>query len=83
MCERDQLLQFISEVSFAVQDINLYLDTHPCDKYALKYYMKYRELREQAMNAYRENFGPLLVDHVDSECYWTWISNPCPWKGGK
>lgn len=82
MCE-EKLLRFIDEVSFAVTDIGLYLDTHPCDKCALKYYAKYRELRNEAMKEYARNYGPLLVDDVDSDCYWTWIENPWPWKGGK
>ena len=34
---RNQLLQWINEVSFAVTDISLYLDTHPDDKEALAF----------------------------------------------
>lgn len=33
-----RLLKFISQVSFALTETNLYLDTHPCDKVALSYY---------------------------------------------
>lgn len=82
-CEKETLLQFISEVSFAVLDVGLYLDTHPCDKEALRYYCKYRDLREQAMKEYSKKFGPLLVTEVDNDCYWTWTDEPWPWKGGK
>ncbi|MGN0360961.1 MAG: spore coat protein CotJB, partial [Hominisplanchenecus sp.] len=32
------MLQYINEVSFAVNDISLYLDTHPCDQEAMEYY---------------------------------------------
>lgn len=32
---RCQLLGEINEVSFAVNDLHLYLDTHPCDEKAL------------------------------------------------
>lgn len=83
MCEEEKLLKFIDEVSFAVLDVGLYLDTHPCDQCALKYYQKYRELRKCAMEEYNNNYGPLTVDGVESCDYWTWIENPCPWKGGK
>ena len=31
-----QLWQTINEAGFAMDDINLYLDTHPCDQEALK-----------------------------------------------
>ena len=82
-CEKESLLQFISEVSFAVLDVGLYLDTHPCDREALLYYKKYRDLREQALDEYSKKFGPLLVTDVDNDCYWTWTDEPWPWKGGK
>lgn len=38
--DREKLLQFISEVSFALIDVNLFLDTHPYDEDALEYYEK-------------------------------------------
>ena len=81
MCEREKLFQFIKEVSFAVTDINLYLDTHPCDKNALQYFKKYRDLREQAITEYSKKFGPVMVTDVDSDCYWTWVENSWPWEG--
>lgn len=79
----EQLMQFISEVGFAIVDITLYLDTHPCDKDALKYYQKYRDLRAQAVAEYTRLYGPLTADQVETDCYWTWIEGPWPWKGGK
>lgn len=82
-CEEEQLKQFITEVSFALDDVQLYLDTHPCDKDALQYYQKYRTLRRQALDEYQKKFGPLEEDGVESTCYWTWIEDPWPWKGGK
>ena len=38
-----QLLQWINMVSFAVNDITLYLDTHPDDEEALNYLKHYRD----------------------------------------
>ena len=35
MPDRCQLLQQINEISFVVNDLNLYLDTHPTDDQAL------------------------------------------------
>ena len=34
---RNSQLSRINEVSFAVDDMLLYLDTHPCDRKALEY----------------------------------------------
>ncbi len=35
MSDRHTMLQNISEISFCVNDLNLYLDTHPTDGQAL------------------------------------------------
>ena len=36
-CSKRQMLERIDQVSFAVNDMHLYLDTHPCDEKALVY----------------------------------------------
>ena len=33
-----QLLNIIDQTSFAMDDVLLFLDTHPCDQQALSYY---------------------------------------------
>ena len=44
---KQQLFAFITEVSFALDDISLYLDTHPeCPK-ALAAYSNYKAMRQQ------------------------------------
>ena len=57
-----QLLQWINMVSFAVNDITLYLDTHPDDEEALNYLKHYKELRKQGLRAYADQYGPLTID---------------------
>ena len=34
---RSELLEWINVVSFAVDDVKLFLDTHPCNEDALEY----------------------------------------------
>lgn len=46
---RKELLNHINTVSFAVDDIQLYLDTHPDDEEALAYFHKYKEQRVKAL----------------------------------
>ena len=36
--DKKKLLRYIQEVAFAIDDVVLYLDTHPYDEEALKYY---------------------------------------------
>lgn len=75
-----QLLMYITQVSFALDDIILYLDTHPCDKDALEYYQKVKELRKEAVKKYTHEFGPLTKDTNESSCTWEWVNSPWPWQ---
>ncbi len=81
--DRAALLQFINEVSFAITDVNLFLDTHPCNEDALEYYEKYKELRREALKEYAKYYGPLLADRVETRSgNWQWVEDPWPWEGG-
>ena len=77
-----QLLMYLSQVSFGVTEAVLYLDTHPCDKEALEYYHTMKKLREEALEKYQREFGPLLNDSNKDECSWEWTQTPWPWEGG-
>ena len=77
MYARKELLQKINEVSFAVNDITLYLDTHPCDE-------EMSEMREKALQEYARLYGPLTIDTAKDTCSrrWEWVMQPWPWEGG-
>lgn len=77
----DKLLKQVYQVSFAVDDVVLYLDTHPMDKEALNYYCYVVDLRKRAVKAYEEQCGPLMADGVMDENCWTWLQDPWPWEG--
>ena len=82
MYARKELLQKINEVSFAVNDITSYLDTHPCDEKALAYYEEMSEMREKALQEYARLYGPLTIDTGnDSDLKsWQWMEQPFPWE---
>ncbi len=81
---RKELFQHINEVSFAVDDIKLYLDTHPCDEEALECFEEYSQLRNEALKEYAKHFGPLTMDTViySKADKWDWTQNPWPWQEG-
>lgn len=80
---RDDLLNWINIVSFAVDDAKLFLDTHPCSQEALAYFDEYVELRNKALKEYAKYYGPLTVDTVcKSSQYWNWVNEPWPWQKG-
>lgn len=79
---KQQLAQFIDEVSFALDDVVLFLDTHPCNQEALACYEEYKKMRKEAMEEYSRCVGPLQKDNVSICNEWTWALQPWPWKGG-
>ena len=83
---KEELMKKINEHSFAVDDLLLYLDTHPdCEK-GLQCYRENVKKRKEALKLYAKNYGPLTIDTAD-ECAsesWEWVLQPWPWenKGG-
>ncbi len=76
------LLRKIQTVDFALQEVNLFLDTHPRCKKALTYYEMYRKLRHELCMEYTEKYGPLTRNDVMDTDNWTWIDDPWPWEKG-
>lgn len=80
---RQQLMQWLNEVSFAVTEIALYLDTHPDDAEALAFFNHYNEERKKALALYSSNYAPLTLDLVQQDDdRWVWATEPWPWEGG-
>ncbi len=80
---REQLMDTINEVSFAVDDIKLYLDTHPDDKKALEFFKEKVMIRNEALKEYAAQYGPLTIDTAEDTCgrQWDWVMQPWPWEG--
>ena len=76
-----QLKNYIDVVSFALDDVTLFLDTHPENQDALQMYAGLKEKRTQAMNDYVRFFGPLNRYQVNSGNKWAWNMGPWPWQG--
>jgi len=80
-CEKNNLMTLINQVSFAMDDVRLYLDTHPDCQEALEYYCQAKRIREEAIAEYTEKFGPILSYNVDAGTCWSWNLGPMPWEG--
>lgn len=77
----NELLKKVYETGFALDDIALYLDTHPTDQEAMNYYRWVQRENRGAVRAFEQTYGPLMIDGVESND-WSWVSNPWPWEGG-
>ncbi|MGL5437036.1 MAG: spore coat protein CotJB [Lachnospiraceae bacterium] len=96
MADQLKMLQEISEVSFTVNDLTLYLDTHPLDTNALDAFKQAMDQRKNLMQAYAREFEPLTINCVcpdtnnesgsntkySGQKHFTWVDGPLPWEGG-
>lgn len=82
-CRKD-LLQWINIVSFAANDAQLFLDTHPQCQEALVYFHECQTERNRSLREYARHYGPLTVDtaNVPETDRWIWINDPWPWQEG-
>ena len=86
--KRETLLCQIYAVSFALDDLRLYMDTHPKDKSCLKLLKDAVRTRRELMKDFADQFYPLTMDcmadiyekNPASECY-CWEKGPLPWEG--
>ena len=93
MTDRRKLLQEINEISFTVNDLNLYLDTHPTDADALDAFSQAMASRRQLLDTYAKQFEPLTLNCVcpdtnnqsgtdtsyPGQKHFTWSDGPLPW----
>ncbi len=79
---KKELLQSIDQVSFAIDDLLLFLDTHPCEKRALDYYGELSLRRNELLEKYAGLYGPLTIDTGNDSCLnsWQWMEQPFPWE---
>ncbi|MDE6210126.1 MAG: spore coat protein CotJB [Lachnospiraceae bacterium] len=77
------LMEHFQFISFAIDDLRLFLDTHPCNREALEYIGELMKIRHTALKIYTKKYGPIYSYNIDVEDGWTWNEQPLPWsKGG-
>ncbi len=82
MDERMTLKKRIHAVDFALLEVGLFLDTHPCNTDALKQRGEYRQMRKALIETYEAQFGPYVVTVDDVPCgdRHAWVDGPWPWE---
>ncbi|MBO4354283.1 MAG: spore coat protein CotJB [Clostridia bacterium] len=78
--EQAALFEKIGQLSFAVDEIRLFLDTHPGDAEALALFGEYAQRRSEAIDEYTNTYGPIDAYYVNTTNGWTWIDEPMPWR---
>lgn len=76
---KEELMRLIMENKFAINDLALYLDTHPCDNNALKKHNEFVKRYKEYKEVYEKKYGPLCIEtEMDS---WQWVEDMWPWEG--
>ncbi|TYP57628.1 spore coat protein CotJB [Thermosediminibacter litoriperuensis] len=74
-----EMLREIQALEFAVYDLALFLDTHPCDKRALEDHTKLVHRLNQLRKVFEDRYGPLRLDSQSPYPY-RYINDPWPWE---
>lgn len=83
MKERKRLIREIQELSFALVEINLFLDNYPTDTQALADYRRISKNLEGVRQVYENAYGPLLnfgYGENNNTNVWQWVEEPWPWE---
>lgn len=86
--EWEKMMCEIQKISFVLDDLRLYLDTHPDDSQGLAELKKAAAYRKQLTAEFAEQYYPLTPDCLaeiyerqpESDCF-CWQKGPKPWEG--
>ena len=73
-------LSQLQALSFAVQELALYLDTHRDDREALALYRSYQEMLQKVRSEYQKRYGPLNLGTPQTSEDYQWLDDPWPWE---
>lgn len=74
-------LSELMALDFAIDEIGLYLTTHPKDSEVLDLYWSYIRLGRQGRERYEEQYGPLMQTAITPGSF-KWLNDPWPWDIG-
>lgn len=74
--EREKDMLKIMTVSFFLDDLRLFLDTHPSEPNADTMKNEFRAKRKQLLADFAQKYYPLTAD-----CEGCWLEGPMPWEG--
>ena len=76
---RQELLEWINAVCFAVSAVTLFLDTHPDDAEALEYFDEFRKQSTRALQEYSRKYGPHTIDTATATPCENWQLSTHSW----
>ncbi len=77
---RQEMIDQIKALDFAIIELGLYLDTHPEDQRALCMHREYTKQVKDLKDKYQKMYGPLTIFYPCNK--WRWLEEPWPWERG-
>ena len=79
--ERQAAMLKVQQLSFALTEATLYLDSHPTCEKGIAYFKKHKAELDKAKADYEKKFGPLCTDSAiaATDKKWQWVCEPFPW----
>lgn len=81
-CSNRELMQKmkmeLQEIQFAIQELALYLDTHPEDTRAVCMHNEQARRYRKLADEYEKVYGPLTIMFPCNS--WRWLEEPWPWE---
>ncbi len=74
-------LSELMALDFAIDELGLYLTTHPNDSEVLELYWSYIRLSKQGREKYESVYGPLCQTDITPGSF-KWLNDPWPWDMG-
>lgn len=72
-------LDMMQQNDFCIQELTLYLDTHPYDRNAMRMLRRHLDMRDDLKQSLENQMGPLTnLDNHDEN--WKWTKGPWPWE---
>lgn len=71
-------LSELMALDFAIDELGLYLATHPEDTEALNLYWSYIKLGREGRETYEKEYGPLMKTDLTPGSF-KWLDDPWPW----
>ena len=69
-------------LDFAIDELGLFLTTHPNDQEVLNLYWSYIKMAREGREKYQKMYGPLLQTDLTPDEGFAWLKDPWPWDEG-
>ena len=70
----------IARMSFSMDELRLFLDTHPREMEAISAFRELRKRRESLLESFEKSYGPMEAYRAGNADKWNWALQAWPWE---